>query len=148
MRMKLHRLTIDLPDDIYKKFKIKCVSQDKTVREAIIEAIKLDLTEEIVNDHISSMRLFNIVKLKCPIMKAIGECTDVYFLEDGIWEARCTFSEKCMSEPKNSLRIVVSKDIFYCFSCHASGDQISYIARHEKCSQIEAAYILLDLINP
>ncbi len=43
-----------------------------------------------------------------------------------------------------SFSVSPHKEIFYCFGCHVGGDVISFIAKAEHCSPIEAAQHLID----
>ena len=43
-----------------------------------------------------------------------------------------------------SFTVSPHKEIYYCFGCHAGGDVISFIARMEQCTQIEAAKHLVE----
>lgn len=42
-KMKLYRLSIDVPEDVYEDVKIKVVRQKKTVRDYVLELIDQDL---------------------------------------------------------------------------------------------------------
>lgn len=58
-------------------------------------------------------------------------------------KGRCPFHQ----EKDASFTVSPHREIFYCFGCHASGDVISFVARVEQCSQIEAARLIADKYN-
>ncbi len=51
------------------------------------------------------------------------------------------------SEKTPSFTVTPEKKIFYCFSTHAGGDTIDFVARMENCSQYEAACLLIERYN-
>lgn len=59
------------------------------------------------------------------------------------WKGNCPFHH----EKTASFTVSPHKEIFYCFGCHAGGDVIAFMAKAEHCSQIEAAYHLVDRYN-
>ncbi len=88
------------------------------------------------------MNLFNFLKSQLPILNIVSEYTTlkpagIYF------KGVCPFH----SEKTPSFTVSPHKDIFYCFGCHISGDVISFIAKIENCSQIEAAKFLIERFN-
>jgi DNA primase len=51
------------------------------------------------------------------------------------------------SEKTPSFTVSPTKKIFYCFSSNIGGDVIDFVSRMEKCSQIEAAKLLIEKYN-
>lgn len=47
---------------------------------------------------------------------------------------KCPFHE----DDKPSCRIYIDTNTFHCFGCGATGDQIEFIVKYEKCSKHEA----------
>ncbi len=43
MEEKVTRFTVVMPEDIYKQLKISCVTEEKSMREVIVELIKKHL---------------------------------------------------------------------------------------------------------
>ena len=85
------------------------------------------------------MDLFSYVKTKISIVDVINEYTSLK--RAGLyWKAHCPFHQ----EKSASFTVSPHKEIFYCFGCHVSGDSISFIARMENCSQLEAAKLLAE----
>lgn len=85
------------------------------------------------------MNLFNYIKSKITILNIINEYTTLK--QAGIyWKGICPFH----NEKTPSFTVSPHRDIFYCFGCHSSGDAISFIAKIENCSQIQAAKFLVE----
>lgn len=83
------------------------------------------------------MNLFNFIKSQLQIVQVINEYTTLK--QAGVyWKGICPFH----SEKTPSFTVSPHRDIFYCFGCHTSGDVISFIAKVENYSQIEAAKFL------
>ena len=88
------------------------------------------------------MTVFNFIKSNVSIFDTINEYTTLR-KAGTYWKARCPFHH----EKTASFTVSPHKDIFYCFGCHVNGDVISFIAKMENCSQIEAAKLLADRNN-
>lgn len=88
------------------------------------------------------MTIFNFIKSHIAIFDVVNQYTTLK-KAGNYWKARCPFHH----EKTASFTVSPHKDIFYCFGCHASGDVISFIAKVENCSQIEAAQLLADRNN-
>jgi DNA primase len=85
------------------------------------------------------MNLFTYLKTRIAILDVINEYTSLK--KAGLyWKGQCPFH----SEKTASFTVSPHKEIYYCFGCHAGGDVISFIARAEQCTQIEAAKHLVD----
>lgn len=85
------------------------------------------------------MNLFTYLKTKITILDVVNEYTTLK--KAGLyWKGQCPFH----SEKTASFTVSPHKEIYYCFGCHAGGDVISFIARIENCSQIEAAKHLVE----
>jgi DNA primase len=81
------------------------------------------------------MSIFDLVKNRVQILDVIQEYTTLKRTGSSYWKGCCPFHH----EKTASFTVSPHKEIFYCFGCHAHGDVISFIARAEQCSQIEAA---------
>lgn len=85
------------------------------------------------------MNLFTYLKTKIAILDVISEYTTLK--KAGLYyKGQCPLH----SEKTASFTVSPHKEIYYCFGCHAGGDVISFIARIEHCSQIEAAKHLVE----
>ena len=85
------------------------------------------------------MNLFTYLKTRIAIFDVINEYTTLK--KAGLyWKGQCPFH----SEKTASFTVSPHKEIYYCFGCHAGGDVISFIARMEQCTQIEAAKHLVE----
>lgn len=85
------------------------------------------------------MSLFNIIKQKVSILEVVNEYTSLKKM--GLYyKGTCPFHH----ERTASFTVSPHKDIFYCFGCHIGGDVISFIAKLENCSQLEAARLLIE----
>lgn len=85
------------------------------------------------------MSIFNFIKSRVAIVDVVNEYATLkkagtYF------KSRCPFHH----EKTASFTVSPHKEIYYCFGCHAGGDVISFIAKVENCSQIEAAKFLAE----
>lgn len=88
------------------------------------------------------MNIFNYIKTRLAILDVVGEY--VRLRQAGhYFKGSCPFH----SEKTASFSVSPHKEIFYCFGCQAGGDLISFIARIENCSQIEAAQHLVERYN-
>ncbi|MCL5875398.1 MAG: DNA primase, partial [Candidatus Dependentiae bacterium] len=88
------------------------------------------------------MNIFTFIKSRVPILDVIGSYTALK-KAGHYWKSPCPFH----SEKTGSFTVSPHKDIFYCFGCHASGDVISFIAKIENCSPLEAARFLAERYN-
>lgn len=85
------------------------------------------------------MTVFDVIKANLPILQVIQDYSKLK--KAGIyWKGPCPFH----SETNASFTVSPHKEIFYCFGCHAGGDVISFIARAENCSQLDAAKFLIE----
>ena len=85
------------------------------------------------------MSLFSIIKQKVSILEVINEYTSLKKM--GLYyKGNCPFHH----ERTPSFTVSPHKDIFYCFGCHIGGDVISFIAKIENCSQLQAARHLIE----
>lgn len=85
------------------------------------------------------MSLFNYVKSQLSILSVVGEYATLK--KAGIyWKGQCPFH----SEKTPSFTVSPHKEIFYCFGCHVGGDVISFMAKVEHCTPLEAARQLVD----
>lgn len=85
------------------------------------------------------MNLFNFIKTRIPILDVVGEYSTLK--KAGLyWKGQCPFH----SEKTASFTVSPHKEIFYCFGCHAGGDVITFMAKKENCSPLEAAKLLAD----
>ncbi len=48
MEDKITRFTVVMPEDIYKKLKITCVTEERSMREVIVELIESYLESKLV----------------------------------------------------------------------------------------------------
>jgi len=85
------------------------------------------------------MSIFSFVKSKLSILEVVLEYVQLR-RAGGYWKGSCPFH----SETDASFTVSPDKQIFYCFGCHVGGDLISFIAKMENMSQIEAVYHLID----
>jgi DNA primase len=88
------------------------------------------------------MNLFSFIKSHVSIFDVVSEYTTLR-KAGNYWKARCPFHH----EKTASFTVSPHKDIFYCFGCHTSGDVISFTAKVENCSQLEAAQLLAERKN-
>jgi len=85
------------------------------------------------------MNLFSFVKSQLSILDVIGEYTKLK-KAGTYWKAHCPFHH----EKTASFTVSPHREIFYCFGCHMGGDLISFIAKVENCTQLEAAQHLVE----
>ena len=85
------------------------------------------------------MNLFSHIKSKLAIYDVVSEYTTLR-------KAGLYFKGNCPFHHERTASFTVSphKEIFYCFGCHAGGDAISFVAKMENCSQLEAAKLLAE----
>jgi len=85
------------------------------------------------------MNLFGYIKGKIAILDVIGTYTTLK--KAGLyWKGTCPFHH----EKTASFTVSPHREIFYCFGCHAGGDAITFIAKAENCSPMEAIKLLVD----
>jgi DNA primase len=85
------------------------------------------------------MNLFNYLKTRITILDVVSEYAPLK--KAGLyWKGQCPFHQ----EKTASFTVSPHKEIFYCFGCHVGGDVISFIARIEQCSQLQAAHHLIE----
>jgi len=83
--------------------------------------------------------LFTFIKQQVPITQEIGRY--VRLRQAGSYlKGPCPFHK----ETDASFTVSPDKGIFYCFGCHATGDVLSFIAKIENLSPLEAAKQLID----
>lgn len=88
------------------------------------------------------MNIFTTIKQKVAILDVISEYATLK--KAGLyWKGCCPFHH----ERTPSFTVSPHKEIFYCFGCHAGGDVISFIAKAEHCSALEAAQHLVERYN-
>lgn len=85
------------------------------------------------------MSIFALLKSKISLVDVVSGYTTLK--KAGLyWKGRCPFHH----EKTASFTVSPHIDIFYCFGCHQTGDVISFVAKIEHCSQIEAAHYLAE----
>lgn len=88
------------------------------------------------------MNLFTHVKRQVAILEVCGEYITLH--KAGLyWKGTCPFH----TEKTASFTVSPHKEIFYCFGCHAGGDAITFIAKIENCTALEAAKLLIERRN-
>lgn len=86
------------------------------------------------------MNLFNFIKRSVHILDVVNEYTTLKKAGGLYWKSPCPFHQ----EKTPSFTVSPDKDIFYCFGCHESGDVISFVAKIEKMSPLQAAEHLIE----
>lgn len=85
------------------------------------------------------MNLFNFVKSQVSILDVVNQYATLR--KAGLyWKGTCPFH----NEKTASFTVSPHREIYYCFGCHFGGDVISFMAKVENCSPIEAAKLLID----
>lgn len=85
------------------------------------------------------MTIFDSVKEQLQIEQIVQAYTKLK--RAGIYlKGPCPFHQEATA----SFTVSPHKGIFYCFGCHAGGDVISFIAKAENCSQLDAAKFLIE----
>jgi len=85
------------------------------------------------------MSTFTFIKSKISILDVVSQYATLK--KAGFyWKGRCPFHQ----EKTASFTISPHKEIFYCFGCHAGGDVITFVAKIENCSPLDAAKILIE----
>lgn len=88
------------------------------------------------------MSIFTHVKNSLSIADVIGEY--ISLKRGGLYlKGSCPFHH----EKTASFTVSPHKEIFYCFGCKEGGDVISFIAKMERCTQIEAVNHLIERYN-
>lgn len=85
------------------------------------------------------MNIFSAVKSQISIMDVISHYATLKRIGN-YYKGVCPFH----SEKTASFTVTPSREIFYCFGCHATGDVIEFIAKIERCSPLEAVDLLVD----
>ena len=85
------------------------------------------------------MPLFNYLKNNISILDVVSEYVPLK-AAGNYWKGPCPFHY----EKDASFTVSPDKQIFYCFGCHAKGDVISFMAKKENMSQVEAAKYIID----
>jgi DNA primase len=88
------------------------------------------------------MSLFQFIKSTVSIADLVGEYVSLRSIGTYL-KGCCPFH----SEKTASFTVSPAKGIYYCFGCQESGDVISFLAKIENCSQIEAANELIERYN-
>jgi len=85
------------------------------------------------------MTIFDAVKKQLTIQQVVQDYTKLK--RAGIYlKGPCPFHQEATA----SFTVSPHKEIFYCFGCHAGGDVISFVAKAENCSQLDAAKFLIE----
>ena len=85
------------------------------------------------------MNLFEFVKSKVTILDVVSEYVTLK-QAGSYWKGYSPFK----NERTPSFTVSPHRDIYYCFSSGQGGDVISFIAKMENCSQLEAAQHLVE----
>lgn len=85
------------------------------------------------------MNLFSVIKQKLSILDVIADYATLK-KAGNYYKGCCPFHH----ERTASFTVSPHKEIFYCFGCHVGGDVISFIAKIEHCSPLEAARHLVE----
>ncbi len=85
------------------------------------------------------MPLFNFIKSKLSILDIVNEYVQLKPMGN-YHKGQCPFH----SEKDASFTVSPDKQIFYCFGCQSGGDVISFIAKIENLTQLEAVTHLVD----
>lgn len=85
------------------------------------------------------MNLFSFLKTQLSIVEVVQEFATLK--KAGIYlKGQCPFH----AEKTASFTVSPHKEIFYCFGCHTGGDVITFMAKIENCSPLDAAKLLID----
>jgi DNA primase len=88
------------------------------------------------------MNLFSFIKGRVSIVDVVSDYANLkkagHYLK-----ATCPFHH----EKTASFTVSPHKEIYYCFGCHSGGDVISFIAKAEQCTQLEAAQHIAERFN-
>ena len=85
------------------------------------------------------MNLFSFVKSHVNILDVASEYSSLKKI-GFYYKGQCPFH----SEKTASFTVSPAKEIFYCFGCHVGGDVVSFMAKMENCSPIDAAKLLIE----
>lgn len=85
------------------------------------------------------MSLFAYIKQQVPIMDEVSRYVQLK-PAGNYHKGPCPFHR----ETDASFTVSPDKQIFYCFGCHVSGDVVSFVAKAENLTQIEAARYLVE----
>lgn len=85
------------------------------------------------------MSLFSFIKQQVPIMDEVSRYVQLK-MAGTYYKGPCPFHR----ETDASFTVSPDKQIFYCFGCHTSGDVVSFVAKAENLSPIEAARYLIE----
>lgn len=85
------------------------------------------------------MNIFSFIKEHVSILDVVSEYTTLK-KAGTYYKAHCPFHH----EKTASFTVSPHKEIFYCFGCHVGGDVISFTAKIENCSQIDAVKLLAE----
>lgn len=85
------------------------------------------------------MNLFSTIKQQVTILEVVNTYTTLK-KAGHYWKGTCPFHH----ERTASFTVTPHKEIFYCFGCHVGGDVISFIAKIENCTQLDAARQLVE----
>lgn len=85
------------------------------------------------------MSLFSFIKQQVPIMDEVSRYVQLK-MAGTYYKGPCPFHR----ETDASFTVSPDKQIFYCFGCHVSGDVVSFVAKAENLSPIEAARYLIE----
>ncbi len=83
------------------------------------------------------MNIFSYIKSHISILDVISEYATLR-KTGHYYKGHCPFHH----ERTGSFTVSPAKEIFYCFGCHQGGDVISFIAKTERLTPLEAAYYL------
>lgn len=86
-----------------------------------------------------NMNLFSYLKSRVAILDVVNHYTTIRKVGH-YWKGCCPFH----AEKTASFTVSPDKNIFYCFGCHAGGDVITFVAKAEKLSPLEAAHHLAE----
>lgn len=85
------------------------------------------------------MNIFIFIKSHLSIQDVVGEYATLH-RAGAYLKSRCPFHH----EKTGSFTVSPDRGIFYCFGCHTGGDLITFIAKMENCSPLEAAQFLAE----
>lgn len=85
------------------------------------------------------MNIFSYIKKHLSIFDVVNEYATLK-KAGTYYKAHCPFHH----EKTASFTVSPDKDIFYCFGCHVGGDVVSFMAKIENCSQLDAAKFLAE----
>jgi len=83
--------------------------------------------------------LFSFIKQQVPIVQEVSRYVRLRSA-GSYYKGPCPFHK----ETDASFTVSPDKGIFYCFGCHATGDVISFVAKAENLSPVEAARQLIE----